>query len=58
MRTRILSALLVAAVSMPCALSAQVSDVKLDEVMSAQDQMATGIANLSAARLAHQAGQG
>lgn len=50
MRTRILSALLVALVSMPGALSAQASDVRLDEVMSAQDQMATGVANLSAAQ--------
>ena len=50
MRTRILSALLVALMSMPGALSAQASDVKLDEVMSAQDQMATGVANLSAAQ--------
>src|SRR5688500_13386926 len=50
MRTRILSALLVALVSMPGALSAQASDVKLDEVMSTQDQMATGVANLSAAQ--------
>ena len=50
MRIRVLSALLVALVSMPCALSAQASDVKLDEVMSAQDQMATGVANLSVAQ--------
>ena len=50
MRTRILSALLVALVSMPSAAFAQASDVKLDEVMSAQDQMATGVANLSDAQ--------
>ena len=50
MRTRISSALIVALMSMPCALSAQASDVRLDEVMSAQDQMATGVANLSAAQ--------
>jgi hypothetical protein len=50
MSTRISSALLVALMSMPCALSAQASDVRLDEVMSAQDQMATGVANLSAAQ--------
>jgi hypothetical protein len=50
MRTRILSALIVALASMPCALSAQASDVKLDEVMSAQDQVATGVANLSVAQ--------
>lgn len=50
MRTRISSALIVALMSMPCALSAQGSDVKLDEVMSAQDQMATGVANLSVAQ--------
>ena len=50
MRTRISSALIVALMSMPCALSAQASDVKLDEVMSAQDQMATGVANLSVAQ--------
>jgi hypothetical protein len=50
MRTRISSALVVALMSMPCALSAQASDVRLDEVMSAQDQMATGVANLSAAQ--------
>ena len=50
MRTRIPSALVVALMSMPCALSAQASDVRLDEVMSAQDQMATGVANLSAAQ--------
>jgi hypothetical protein len=49
MRTRVLSAFF-AALMMPCALSAQASDVKLDEVMSAQDQMATGVANLSAAQ--------
>jgi hypothetical protein len=50
MRIRIPSALLAALMLMPCALLAQASDVKLDEVMSAQDQMATGIANLSAAQ--------
>jgi hypothetical protein len=50
MRIHVLSALVVALMSMPCALSAQASDVKLDEVMSAQDQMATGVANLSAAQ--------
>ena len=50
MRTRISSALIVALMSMPCALSAQASDVRLDEVMSAQDQMATGVANLSVAQ--------
>lgn len=50
MRIRVLSALLVALLSVPCAVSAQASDVRLDEVMSAQDQMATGVANLSAAQ--------
>ena len=50
MRTRILSALVAAMVSMPGAMLAQANDVKLDEVMSAQDQMATGVANLSAAQ--------
>jgi hypothetical protein len=50
MRIRIPSALLAILMSMPCALMAQASDVKLDEVMSAQDQMATGVANLSAAQ--------
>jgi hypothetical protein len=50
MRIRIMSALLIALVSLPCVVSAQASDVKLDEVMSAQDQMATGVANLSAAQ--------
>jgi hypothetical protein len=50
MRIHVLSALVVALMSMPCALSAQASDVKLDEVMSAQDQMATGVANLTAAQ--------
>jgi hypothetical protein len=50
MRTRVLSAFFAALMLMPCALSAQASDVKLDEVMSAQDQMATGVANLSAAQ--------
>jgi hypothetical protein len=50
MRTRVLSAFFAALIVMPCALSAQASDVKLDEVMSAQDQMATGVANLSAAQ--------
>jgi hypothetical protein len=50
MRIRIPSALLAMLMLMPCALLAQASDVKLDEVMSAQDQMATGVANLSAAQ--------
>ena len=50
MRTRISAALLAAVMLAPAALSAQASDVKLDEVMSAQDQMATGVANLSAAQ--------
>jgi len=50
MRTRMPSALFAALMLMPCALSAQASDVRLDEVMSAQDQMATGVANLSAAQ--------
>jgi hypothetical protein len=50
MRTRVLSAFFATLMLMPCALSAQASDVKLDEVMSAQDQMATGVANLSAAQ--------
>jgi hypothetical protein len=50
MRTRVFPALLAAMMLVPCALSAQASDVKLDEVMSAQDQMATGVANLSAAQ--------
>ena len=50
MRIRIPSALLAMLMLMPCALRAQASDVKLDEVMSAQDQMATGVANLSAAQ--------
>jgi hypothetical protein len=50
MRTRVPPALFAALMLMPCALSAQASDVKLDEVMSAQDQMATGVANLSAAQ--------
>ena len=50
MRNRILSALFAVAVLMPGALWAQASDVKLDEVMSAQDQMATGVANLSTAQ--------
>jgi hypothetical protein len=50
MRTRVPSALFAALILMPCALRAQASDVKLDEVMSAQDQVATGVANLSAAQ--------
>jgi hypothetical protein len=50
MRTRVSSALFAALMLMPCALAAQTSDVKLDEVMSAQDQMATGVANLSVAQ--------
>jgi hypothetical protein len=50
MRTRGPSALFAALILMPCALRAQASDVKLDEVMSAQDQVATGVANLSAAQ--------
>jgi hypothetical protein len=48
MRTRVPSALLAALMLMPCALRAQAPDVRLDEVMSAQDQIATGVANLSA----------
>ncbi len=50
MRTRMQSALVAALLLAPCALFAQASEVKLDEVMSAQDQMATGVANLSAAQ--------
>jgi hypothetical protein len=50
MRIRILSALVAAMVAMPGAMLAQATDVKLDEVMSAQDQVATGVANLSAAQ--------
>ena len=50
MRTRITSALVAALIAMPCAAAAQASDVKLDEIMSAQDQMATGVANLSVAQ--------
>src|SRR5918992_2594369 len=50
MRTRMQSALVAALMLAPCALFAQASDVKLDEVMSAQDQVATGVANLSAAQ--------
>lgn len=50
MRTRVFPALLVAMMLVPGALAAQASDVRLDEVMSAQDQMATGVANLSAAQ--------
>jgi hypothetical protein len=50
MHTRVPSALFAALMLMPGALVAQASDVKLDEVMSAQDQMATGVANLSAAQ--------
>lgn len=47
MRTRMLPALLVGLMLVPCAMSAQATDVRLDEVMSAQDQMATGVANLT-----------
>jgi hypothetical protein len=50
MRIRVPSALFAALMLMPGPLVAQASDVKLDEVMSAQDQMATGVANLSAAQ--------
>ena len=50
MRTRIQSALVAALMLAPCAVFAQASEVKLDEVMSAQDQMATGVGNLSAAQ--------
>jgi hypothetical protein len=50
MRTRVSSALFAALMLIPCALAAQGSDVKLDEVMSAQDQVATGVANLSTAQ--------
>ena len=50
MRSRIPSLLFAALILTPCALPAQASDVRLDEVMSAQDQMATGVANLSAAQ--------
>lgn len=50
MRSRIPSLLFAALMLTPCALPAQASDVRLDEVMSAQDQMATGVANLSAAQ--------
>ena len=50
MRTRITSALVAALIAMPAAASAQGSNVKLDEIMSAQDQMATGVANLSVAQ--------
>jgi len=50
MRIHVLSALIVVLMSMPGALRAQASDVKIDEVMSAQDQMATGVANLTVAQ--------
>ena len=50
MRTRVTSALVAALIAMPGAAAAQASNVKLDEIMSAQDQMATGVANLSVAQ--------
>ena len=50
MRTRMTSALVAALIAMPGAAASQASSVKLDEIMSAQDQMATGVANLSAAQ--------
>lgn len=50
MRTRMQFAFVAAMMLAPCALLAQASEVKLDEVMSPQDQMATGVANLSAAQ--------